>query len=228
MSDEELIPPSPTDADYRMEAEMQEAFAVHEDQGEVFTSDDPLELFSTWLKLANGHEMNDPNAMALATVDSSGMPDVRMVLLKDVDDGFVFYTNTTSAKGDHLANTPKAALCFHWKSIRRQVRVRGVAEFVTDDENDEYFSARSRGAQIGAWASQQSRPMAEDTILKTRVQDYESIYEDKDVPRPEFWRGYRLIPTSIEFWVNRPHRLHDRLLFENADGEGWTKTLLYP
>ncbi|WOI52633.1 pyridoxamine 5'-phosphate oxidase [Parvularcula sp. LCG005] len=227
MDHEQLIPPTPSDEDYRAEAGAQEAFAVDEDQGKVFTNDDPLELFSEWLTLAKKHEPNDANAMSLATVDSVGMPDVRIVLLKDLDDGFIFYTNATSAKGEELAANPLAALCFHWKTIRRQVRVRGLTEAVSNTENDAYFASRSRGSQIGAWASQQSKPMSDDTILKTRVEDYESIYDGRDVPRPEFWRGYRLIPSSIEFWVNRPYRLHDRLLFQN-DGDGWTQTILYP
>lgn len=227
MDQENLIPPSPSDEDYAKEAQAQEAFAVDADQGKVFTRDDPLDLFADWLDLAKKHELNDPHAMSLATVDSAGLPNVRIVLLKDLDEGFVFYTNATSTKGDELGVTPLAALCFHWKSIRRQVRVRGMVEPVTDTENDAYFAGRSRGAQIGSWASQQSRPMSDEDILKTRVEDYEAIYEDKEVRRPEFWRGYRVTPSSVEFWVNRPYRLHDRLVFEN-DGDGWKQTRLYP
>lgn len=227
MDRKSLIPSSPTDAEFADEARLQEAFGADADQGEVFGKDDPLELFAAWLSLARQHEMNDPHAMALATVDAAGLPNVRMVLLKDLDEGFVFYTNATSAKGEELSGHPLAALCFHWKSIRRQVRVRGLVEEVTDAENDAYFAGRSRGAQIGSWASQQSRPMSEDGILEKRVADYTSIYEGRDVRRPEFWRGYRVLPSSIEFWVNRPYRLHDRLLF-TSEGEGWTKARLYP
>ena len=227
MDQENLIPPSPSDEDYAEEADAQEAFAVDTDQGKVFNHDDPLDLFADWLDLAKKHEINDPNAMSVATVDKDGVPNVRVVLLKDLDEGFVFYTNTTSTKGDELADNPVAALCFHWKSIRRQVRVRGTVESVSEAENDAYFAGRSRGAQIGSWASQQSRPMSDEQILKTRVEDYEAIYEGREVRRPDFWCGYRVIPTSIEFWVNRPYRLHDRLLFENS-GDGWGKTRLYP
>lgn len=227
MDSETIIPPSPTDEDYAAEAAQQEKFGVDSDQGKVFTKDDPFELFAEWMALATEHEPNDPNAMSVATVDGSGLPNVRVLLLKGVDDGFVFYSNTTSTKGAELAENPLAALCFHWKSIRRQVRVRGVIEMVSDRDNDAYFQERSRGAQIGAWASQQSSPMSDEDVLKTRVADYEAIYEGRDVPRPEFWRGYRLLPSSIEFWVNRPYRLHDRLVFEH-DGDGWKQTILYP
>lgn len=227
---ESLIPPTPSDDDYAEEAKAQEAFALDEDQGNVFTKDDPFALFADWLTLAKKHEPNDPNAMALATVDGTGMPNVRVVLLKELDTGFVFYSNTESAKGVELARNGVAAVNFHWKSIRRQVRIRGKVEWVSDAENDAYFKERSRNAQVGAWASQQSRPMDDENILKTRVEDYESIYEGRDVPRPEFWRGYRVVPESLEFWVNRPFRLHDRLLFDlDAEAEGgWKQTRLYP
>lgn len=227
METDNLIPPTPTDDEYARDAKHQEAFAVDADQGKVFTSDDPLELFAQWLELAKKHEPNDANAMSVATVDSSGFPNVRVLLLKDLDDGFVFFSNSMSAKGDELAANPLAALCFHWKSIRRQVRVRGLVEPVSDQENDEYFASRARNAQIGAWASQQSRPMTEEGILDKRMEDYEAIYNGKDVRRPEWWRGYRVTPSQIEFWVNRPFRLHDRLQFD-YDGEGWSQTRLYP
>lgn len=228
MSDQPLIPPSPTDEDYAAEAKAQEAFAVDADQGKAFTKGDPFELFADWMELAKKHEPNDPHAMAVATVDGHGVPNVRMVLLKELDKGFVFYTNATSTKGEELDENSVAALCFHWKSIRRQIRVRGTVEMVSEDENDAYFAARSRGAQIGAWASQQSRPMSDEDILKTRVQDYESIYEGRNIPRPEFWRGYRVIPSTIEFWVNRPYRLHDRLQFELNENGNWEQVRLYP
>ena len=227
METSDLIPPSPTEDDYQRESAAQEAFAVDADQGNVFTSDDPLELFAQWMALAKQHEANDPNAMALATVDGSGFPNVRVVLLKELDEGFVFYTNSMSTKGDELADNPLAALCFHWKTIRRQVRIRGLVEPVSEAENDEYFASRARNAQIGAWASQQSRPMTEEGILDTRVKDYEAIYEGREVRRPDWWRGYRVSPSQMEFWVNRPFRLHDRLQFDH-DGNGWVTTKLYP
>ncbi|RFB06114.1 pyridoxamine 5'-phosphate oxidase [Parvularcula marina] len=227
MDTSDLIPPSPSEDDYEQERRAQEAFSVDEDQGKVFTSDDPLELFAQWLELAKKHEVNDAHAMSVATVDGAGFPNVRVVLLKDLDEGFVFYTNSMSAKGDELAENPLAALCFHWKSIRRQVRIRGLVEPVSEAENDQYFASRARSAQIGAWASQQSRPMTEEGILQKRVEDYEAIYEGRDVRRPDWWRGYRVTPSQMEFWVNRPFRLHDRLQFD-YDGEGWNKTRLYP
>lgn len=227
MDTKDLIPPTPSEADYRREAAAQDAYAVDADQGNVFTSDDPLTLFAEWFELAKRHEVNDPNAMSVATVDKAGFPNVRVLLLKELDDGFVFYSNSMSAKGDELAENPLVALCFHWKSIRRQIRVRGTVEPVSEAENDEYFATRTRNAQIGAWASQQSRPITEDGILQKRVQDYEAIYEGREVRRPEWWRGYRVTPSQMEFWVNRPFRLHDRLLFDH-DGENWSQTRLYP
>lgn len=243
---DEIIPATPTPDDYEREAHAQdalaqdalaqdavaqEAFGVADDQGEVF-ADDPVALFAQWLKLAGRHEPNDPNAMSLATVDSGGMPDVRVVLLKDLDENegrgaFSFYSNTQSAKGEELAANPRAALAFHWKTIRRQVRVRGTVRPVPDETSDAYFASRSRGAQIGAWASQQSREMAEEGVLETRIADYESVFEDREVPRPEFWRGYEVVPDEIEFWVNRPYRLHDRKLF-TWTAEGWQTKRLYP
>ena len=231
-----LIPPTPTPDDYAREAQMQEktaqeAFGVADDQGAVF-GDDPLETFAAWLTLAGAHEPNDPNAMSLATVRADGMPDVRVVLLKELEteDGrgaFTFYSNTQSAKGEELAANPRAALAFHWKTIRRQVRVRGHVRAVPDAVSDAYFATRSRGAQVGAWASQQSREMADPDILKTRIADYEAIYADRDVPRPDFWRGFAVVPDEIEFWVNRPYRLHDRRLFAWT-GDGWKAAQLYP
>ena len=228
---DDLIPATPTPDDYEREARAQEAFGVADDQGEVF-GEDPVALFADWLRLAGRHEPNDPNAMALATVGADGMPDARVVLLKDLspNDGrgaFSFYSNTQSAKGRALATNPRAGLCFHWKTIRRQVRVRGAVRPVPEEASDAYFASRSRGAQVGAWASQQSREMAEAGVLETRVADYESVFEDREVPRPEFWRGYEVVPDEIEFWVNRPYRLHDRLRFAWT-GEGWRTARLYP
>ncbi|MBI1391843.1 MAG: pyridoxamine 5'-phosphate oxidase [Alphaproteobacteria bacterium] len=218
MPGKDLIPPTPTTEEY----------GVADDQGEVFTSDDPIDLFATWFSVAREKEMNDPNAMALATVDATGLPDVRIVLMKDFDRrGVSFFTNSDSAKGRQLNANPWAALCFHWKSIRRQVRFRGEIIEVSAAEADEYFAKRARGAQIGAWASQQSRPLPADGALEHAVRDLERRYKGQDVPRPSHWTGYRLVPTAIEFWVNRPFRLHDRLSFDRA-GDGWTHKRLFP
>ncbi len=192
--------------------------------------DEPFSLFEDWLKDAGKTEPNDPNAMALATVDEEGLPNVRMVLLKALDDrGFVFYTNFESQKGQELLSAQKAALCFHWKSLRRQVRVRGPVEMVSDAEADAYFASRPRDSRIGAWASQQSRPLKARFELETAVAMYAARYAIGEVPRPPYWSGFRLEPVSIEFWHDRPFRLHDRVVFrrETPDG-GWTKTRLYP
>jgi len=220
MPADRLIPPSPSE----------ETYAVDDDQGDVFTHDDPFQLFAEWLALAGESEPNDPNAMALASVDATGLPNVRMVLLKDVDEGgLTFHTNTESAKGCELGANPAAALCFHWKTIRRQVRFRGGVEPVTDAEADAYFATRARGARIGAWASAQSRPMKSRLELKKQAALKAAKFGLGDVPRPPHWSGYRVIPTAIEFWVNRPFRLHDRLAFTRpAPGEPWTKAWLYP
>ncbi len=218
MAQKGVIPPTPSD----------EAYAVDEDQGEVFTKDDPFSLFQEWLALAGRKEPNDPNAMALATVDEDGLPDVRMVLLKDVEPGaLTFYTNLESAKGRQLAANPKAAICFHWKTIRRQVRFRGDAAPVADAEADAYFATRSRGSRIGAWASAQSREMDGRFDLEKAVAAKTAAFGLGDIPRPPHWSGFRLAPRSIEFWVNRPFRLHDRLCYERS-GDGWQKRRLYP
>lgn len=191
-------------------------------------ADDPFELFSAWMGEAEGTEPNDANAMSLATVDADGMPSVRMVLLKGLDGrGFVFYTNTRSAKGAELAATPKAALCFHWKSLRRQVRIRGAVEPVTEAEADAYFASRPRGAQVGAWASIQSAPLPHDGALQDRIAEVEARFGDGPVARPPHWSGYRIVPVEIEFWLDRPFRLHDRLVYRR-DGGAWTTARLYP
>jgi pyridoxamine 5'-phosphate oxidase len=191
---------------------------------------DPLQLFADWLADAEKSEPNDPNGMALATVDEEGLPNVRMVLLKAVDGrGFVFYTNYESQKGQELLSAQKAALCFHWKSLRRQVRVRGPVETVSDAEADAYFASRPRDSRIGAWASQQSRPLKGRFELETAVAMYTARYAIGEVPRPSYWSGFRLRPVSIEFWHDRPFRLHDRVVFRRETPDGsWTKTRLYP
>jgi pyridoxamine 5'-phosphate oxidase len=193
-------------------------------------SADPFELFNAWFAEAKKAEPNDPDAMALATVDATGLPDVRMVLLKAAGErGFVFYTNEESVKGGELASNPKAALVLHWKSTRRQVRVRGLVERVTAAEADAYFASRSRDSQIAASASDQSRPLDSRKTFEARVAELRKKFEGKDVPRPAHWGGYRIIPSEIEFWQNGPHRMHDRVLFSRAGAGGtWSKTRLYP
>ena len=205
-----------------------------DDAPDVFTSQDPLGLFEEWLAAAGTSEPNDPNAMALATVDQDGLPDVRMVLLKGADrDGFVFYTNLESAKGRELLSSGKAALCFHWKSLRRQIRVRGPVVGVSDAEADAYFQSRARDSRIGAWASRQSRPLKGRFELEKEVARYTAKYAIGDVPRPPHWSGFRLLPQQIEFWRDRPFRLHDRLVFHRQGdlpgaGWDWTTQRLFP
>ncbi len=192
--------------------------------------DDPFGLFAEWLKDAETKEPNDPNAMTLATVDEEGLPNARMVLLKDFDDrGFVFYTNFESQKGQELLATQKAALVFHWKSLRRQVRVRGLIEAVTAAEADAYFKSRPRDSRIGAWASAQSRPLEGRFALETSVAMYTAKFAIGDVPRPSYWSGFRIKPLAIEFWHDRPFRLHDRVAFNRATPtDKWNKVKLYP
>lgn len=198
--------------------------------GDFTESSKPFELFREWLVDAEKSEVNDPNALALATVDPDGLPNVRMVLLKGFDErGFVFYTNFESAKGRELLSAGKAAMCFHWKSLRRQVRIRGRVEQVPDAEADEYYQSRPRGSRIGAWASKQSRPLESRFALEKEVAKFTAKFAIGEIPRPDHWSGMRLVPTSIEFWHDRPFRLHDRVVFlrsdENAD---WSKDRLYP
>ena len=188
----------------------------------------PLELFSEWLKDAEASEPNDPNAMAVATVDESGMPNVRMVLLKDYSEkGFVFYTNFESAKGRELLASQKAALLFHWKSLRRQIRIRGPVSVVSQEEADAYFHSRARGSRIGAWASKQSRPLESRFALEKAVAEYTAKYGLGKVPRPDYWSGFLVKPEQMEFWHDRPFRLHDRVQFNAVEG-GWEKSQLYP
>ncbi len=193
-------------------------------------ADDPLALFAAWMADAEAHEPNDPNAMSLGTVDASGLPNVRMVLLKGVEDGkFIFYTNLESAKGQELEACPKAALCFHWKSLRRQIRLRGLIEQVGDAEADAYFASRSKGSRIGAWASRQSRALESRFALEKAVAKYTAKYGLGKVPRPPHWSGFQLNPQEIEFWHDRPFRLHDRIIFcRNSENEPWSKARLYP
>ena len=189
---------------------------------------DPLALFDQWFAEARASEPNDAEAMTLATADGDGRPTARMVLLKGHGpEGFVFYTNEQSAKGDQLAANPHAALLFHWKSLRRQVRIEGPIERVPDLEADAYFATRGRDSQLGAWASDQSRPLDARVTFEQRFEDMKARFEGQDVPRPPHWRGYRVIPRRIEFWIDREHRLHERRLF-TRDGEGWSEGLLYP
>ena len=197
--------------------------------GDLPETDDPFGLFGRWMQEAFKSEPRDAEAAALATVDSVGLPDVRMVLVKKFDErGFVFFTNSESAKGNELAGNPKAALVLHWKSLNRQVRVRGTVERVSEQESDDYFANRPRGAQVGAWASRQSRPLESRTALEAAVARYENKYAEK-VPRPPHWVGYRVVPLAIEFWADRPFRLHDRIVFTRvAPGKPWARARLYP
>jgi pyridoxamine 5'-phosphate oxidase len=192
--------------------------------------DDPFKLFAEWYEDAKKSELNDPDAMALSTVDEEGLPNVRMVLMKDFDHrGFVFYTNFESQKGQEILATGKAAVVFHWKSLRRQVRVRGLTEQVSDGEADAYFKSRPRDSRIGAWASQQSRPITQTLEFETAIAMNTARFGITDIPRPPHWSGLRVKPLSIEFWHDRPFRLHDRVVFrrENPDG-AWNKARLYP
>lgn len=189
----------------------------------------PHRMFAAWLAEAEASEPNDPNAMALATADGEGRPSVRMVLLKGHDArGFVFYTNCGSRKADDLAANPHAALLFHWKSLRRQVRIEGKVSMASGAEADRYFASRSRDSRLGAWASDQSRPLSSREEFEQRLAEAERRFAGKEVPRPPHWGGYRLAPERFEFWTDRPHRLHERRLFTPDDDGGWTEGLLYP
>jgi pyridoxamine 5'-phosphate oxidase len=191
---------------------------------------DPMALFGEWFEEAKSKEPNDPEAMALATVDENNLPDARMVLMKEWDDrGFVFYSNAESSKGRQLAHNMKAAALFHWKSLRRQVRLRGPVEHVGDASSDAYFASRARDSRIGAWASKQSRPLESRFALEKAVAKYALQFGVGEVPRPPYWIGYRIVPVAIEFWADRPFRLHDRFRFSRANPQDqWTKERLYP
>ncbi len=198
--------------------------------GDFTAADEPFRLFAAWMADASASESRDPTAMTLATVDADGMPNARMVLLKGADErGFVFYTNIESQKGHELAEQPKAALVFHWKSLNRQVRVRGTVQRVTEAEADAYFAGRPKQAQVGAWASKQSSPLESRLAFEKAVALYAAKYALGEVPRPPYWSGYRVLPLRIEFWRDRPFRLHDRIEFRRDTLTGpWSKTRLYP
>lgn len=205
----------------------EEAFS---DELQTVHGEDPFQLFGDWLKLALQQEINDANAMALATADKDGLPNVRMVLLKDFDaQGFVFYSNTESQKGVELSNNMQASAVFHWKSLRRQIRLRGIVSQVTDAEADVYFQSRARASRIGAWASSQSRPLESRTTLKKKIAVEVARLGIGHIPRPPYWTGYRITPLAIEFWMDKPFRLHDRLSFtRDTANSAWTTTRLFP
>jgi len=214
------IPKSPSAADYASES----------DRPLIPKVGEPFELLETWLKDANAAEPNDSTAMSLATVDQDGLPDVRIVLLRGLsaEEGFKFYTNYDSAKGQQLGHAPKAALCFHWKSLRRQVRVRGAIEQLSDDQSDDYFRSRAAQSRIAAIASDQSRTLENRETFNQRVAEISAIYgDDDDIPRPDNWGGFCIKPTEVEFWQDQAFRMHDRLRLKR-DGDGWTGTRLYP
>lgn len=210
--------------------------AVATAEADFTLAPEPFALFEAWFAEAERAEVNDPNAMTLATVDGNGMPNARIVLMKGLDEpargadrGFVFYTNTSSAKGFELLGHPRAALLFHWKGLRRQIRIRGTVALVSPDEADAYYVSRPRGSRIGAWASDQSKPLADRAMLEQAVATYDAKFGEGDIPRPAHWSGFRVTPLEIEFWHDRPFRLHDRVIFARAlRNEPWERTRLFP
>lgn len=217
-----IIPHSPTSVDYQENAPS--------DKNLIEEVANPFEIFTAWFKDAKEHEINDPNAMCISSVDESGMPDARMVLLKDYDErGFVFYTNFESAKGREILSNHKAAICIHWKSLHRQVRVRGIVEVVDDKEADEYFAQRAKTSQIGAWASKQSQTMENLGVLLKRVAEYGVKFNIGKVPRPKYWSGLRIVPLQMEFWRDRAFRLHERLEYSRIDPSApWVTRRKFP
>ncbi|MEM8834023.1 MAG: pyridoxamine 5'-phosphate oxidase [Pseudomonadota bacterium] len=196
----------------------------------LLKENNPYTVFQKWLAMAEDSELNDPNAMCLATSSKNGIPSARMVLLKGLDErGFVFYTNADSDKGEQLKENPQAAVCFHWKSLRKQVRVQGEIVEVSEEEADAYYNTRHRGSRVGAWASKQSRPLKNIDELKKFVEGYEEEFEGRDdIPRPDYWKGFRIIPNSIEFWIDGDYRLHERYLYTKDSDGNWTVGMLYP
>ena len=200
------------------------------EQPDFTTRSEPFQLFADWLEEARASEPNDPTAMSVATADADGLPNVRMTLLKEFDErGFVFYTNFESQKGTEILASRKAALGFHWKSLRRQVRLRGPVEVVSDEEADAYYKSRPRDSRIGAWASQQSRPLESRFALEKAVARYAAKYAIGEIPRPPYWSGFRIKPVYVEFWKDGAFRLHDRVVFRrDSEADAWSKTRLYP
>ncbi len=200
------------------------------EQTDFTTRSEPFQLFADWLEEARASEPNDPTAMSVATADADGLPNVRMTLLKEFDErGFVFYTNFESQKGTEILASRKAALGFHWKSLRRQVRLRGPVEVVSDEEADAYYKSRPRDSRIGAWASQQSRPLESRFALEKAVARYAAKYAIGEIPRPPYWSGFRIKPVYVEFWKDGAFRLHDRVVFRrDSEADAWSKTRLYP
>lgn len=193
-------------------------------------SENPYDTFKEWLKEAEKTELNDPNAMCLATATPDGVPSARIVLLKGINEhGFVFYTNGESRKGKELKNNNHVALCFHWKSLLRQVRIEGIIEEVSEQEADAYYNTRHRGSRIGAWASKQSQPLASRQELKDFVESYETKFKDSEnIPRPPYWKGYRVKPTKIEFWIDGEYRLHERYVYTKDNNDNWITNMIYP
>jgi pyridoxamine 5'-phosphate oxidase len=213
-----------------MENEFDGLDEAFDNDSNLIEDSEPFDLFKEWMELAEKHEINDPNAMSIATVDNDGMPNARMVLLKGMDDtGFTFYTNSQSQKGNELEDNMKAACVFHWKSLQRQIRIRGNVEKVSAEEADAYFASRSRGSRIGAWASQQSRPISHRNDLKMAVVKQAAHFKLGKIDRPDYWNGYKITPTYMEFWMDKPFRLHDRAIFKRQSAnEPWSYSKYFP